>query len=105
MTLALIDVDIPMKDLVTACTVSFVNDKPLMDVHYLEESFGRPQLCLAVLRKSGNIVMFQMDSGLHRDNLEMVLELVKKGCTDIHVLLRQTAHDYSQESLTSLTGN
>ena len=89
------------------CTVTFIDDRPLkvMDISYLEESFGRPQLCLAVLRKSGNIVMFQMDSGLHRDNLEMVLELVKKGCTDIHVLLRQTAHDYSQESLTSLTGN
>ena len=76
-----------------------------MDVNYLQKSFGRPQLCLAVLPKSGNIVMFQMDSKLHSEKLEMVLELAKKGCTDIHILLRQTAHDYSQERLTSLTGN
>ena len=94
-----------MKDYVSACTVSFINDKPLMDINYLEESFGGPQLSLAVLPKSGNIVMFQMDSRLHVDNLEKVLELAKKGCSDIHVLLRQTVHDYSQEFLTSLTGN
>ena len=94
-----------MKDYVSACSVSFINDKPLMDINYLEESFGGPQLSLAVLPKSGNIVMFQMDSRLHVDNLEKVLELAKKGCSDIHVLLRQTVHDYSQESLTSLTGN
>lgn len=94
-----------MKDYVSACTVSFINDKPLMDINYLEESFGGPQLSLAVLPKSGNVVMFQMDSRLHVDNLEKVLELAKKGCSDIHVLLRQTVHDYSQEFLTSLTGN
>ena len=104
-TLALIDAGIPMKDYVSACSVSFINDKPLMDINYLEESFGGPQLSLAVLPKSGNIVMFQMDSRLHVDNLEKVLELAKKGCSDIHVLLRQTVHDYSQECLTSLTGN
>jgi len=104
-TLALIDAGIPMKDYVSACTVSFVNDKPLMDINYLEESFGGPQLSLAVLPKSGNIVMFQMDSRLHVDNLEKVLDLAKKGCTDIHALQRQTVHEFSQECLPSLTGN
>lgn len=86
-----------MKDYVSACTVSFISDKPLMDINYLEESFGGPQLSLAVLPKSSKIVMFQMDSRLHVDNLEKVLDLAKKGCTDIHTLLRQTVHDYSQE--------
>ena len=85
--------------------MSFVNDKPLMDINYLEESFGGPQLSLAVLPKSGNIVMFQMNSRLHADNLEKVLDLAKKGCTDIHVLQRQTVHEFSQECLPSLTGN
>lgn len=104
-TLALIDAGIPMKDYVSACTVSFVNDQPLMDVNYLEESFGGPQLSLAVLPKSGNIVMFQMDSRLHIDNLEKVLELAKKGCSDIHVLLRQTVRDYSKECVATLASN
>lgn len=104
-TLALIDAGIPMKDYVSACAVSFVNDKPLMDINYLEESFGGPKLSLALLPKSGNIVMFQMDSRLHVDNLDKVLDLAKKGCTDIHVLQRQTVHEFSQEYLPSLNGN
>ena len=104
-TLALIDAGIPMKDYVSACTVSFINDKPLMDINYLEESFGGPQLSLAVLPKSGKIVMFQMDSRLHVDNLEKVLDLAKKGCKDIHTLLRQTVHDFSQECVASLTSS
>ena len=43
-TLALIDAGIPMKDYVSASTVSFVNDTPLMDINYLEESSGGPKL-------------------------------------------------------------
>ena len=39
--------------------------------------------------------MFQKDSRLHVDNLEKVLELAKKKCSDVHVLLRQTVRDYS----------
>ena len=92
-----------MKDYVSACTVSYVSDTPLMDINYLEESCGGPQLSLAILPKSEKIVMFQMDSRLHMDNLEKVLNLAKQGCRDIYALLRQTVHEYSKECLSSLS--
>ncbi|EDO26065.1 predicted protein, partial [Nematostella vectensis] len=89
-TLALINAGIPLKDYVSACTVSFVNDTPLMDINYLEESTGGPQLTLAILPKSDKIVLFQMDSRLHMDNMDKVLALAMKGCKDIYVLLHRT---------------
>lgn len=75
-----------MKDYVSVCIVSFVNDKFFMDINYLEESFGGLKLSLVLLLKFGNIVMFQMDFRFYVDNLDKVLDLVKKGCIDIYVL-------------------
>lgn len=37
-TLALIDAGIPMKDIVCACSATFVKDTPLVDVNHMEEN-------------------------------------------------------------------
>ena len=87
-----------MKDYVSATTVSFVNDTPLMDINYLEESSGGPQLSLAILPKSEKVVLFQMDSRLHMDNMEKVLNLAVKGCKDIYTLLKRTIHERAEEA-------
>ncbi|XP_031570086.1 exosome complex component RRP41-like [Actinia tenebrosa] len=102
-TLALIDAGIPMKDYVSASTVSFVNDTPLMDINYLEESSGGPQLSLAILPKSEKVVLFQMDSRLHMDNMEKVLKLAVKGCKDVYTLLRRTIHEKAEEDSQSVS--
>lgn len=101
-TLALIDAGIPLKDYVSACTVSFVSDNPIVDINYLEETSGGPQLSLAILPKSEKIVLFQMDSRLHVDNVEKVLKLAIKGCKDVYTLLRQTIHDNALQSVSSV---
>ena len=51
-------------------SVTFINDRPLMDINYQEESFGGPQLSSTFLQTSENILMFQVYSWLHVDNLE-----------------------------------
>ena len=43
-TLALIDAGIPLRDYVTACTASLVEDKPLVDISSLESTQGGPEL-------------------------------------------------------------
>ena len=82
--------------------MSYVSDNPILDINYMEESSGGPQLSLAILPKSEKIVLFQMDSRLHVDNIEKVLKLAMKGCKDVYTLLRQTVHDYSMQAASSV---
>ena len=101
-TLALIDAGIPMKDYVCACSAGFVSDTPLMDISNLEESIGGPEMIVALLPKSQQIVLFQMNSRLHVDNLEQVLELATKGAKDVYAVLDRVVRDHVSEVCSSI---
>ena len=96
-TLALIDAGIPLRDFVCACSASFVNDKPILDISYVEESSGGAELIVATLPKSEQIVFLEMNSRLHEDNLSSVLDIAVKGCKDIHDVLNQAVRDHVGE--------
>ena len=102
-TLALIDAGIPMRDYVCACSASFVNDTPIVDISYLEESSGGAELIVATLPKSEQIVFLEMNSRLHEDNLSSVLDLAVKGCKDIHDVLDRAVREHISE-VKSFTG-
>lgn len=104
-TLALVDAGIPLRDYVCACTASLVDDRALLDVSSLEGSTGGPELTVAVLPQSGEIVLLEMTRRFHVDHLDKVLAVALEGCQKIyHVLdkevrlrvpvsLRQQNHD------------
>lgn len=96
-TLALIDAGIPLRDYVCACSASFVNDKPIVDISYLEESSGGAELIVATLPKSEQIVFLEMNARLHEDNLSPVLDMAVKGCKDIHSVLDQAVREHVGE--------
>ena len=79
-----------MKDYVSSCIATFTDDTPLVDLNMLEENSNAPTLVLATLPKLDTVVLFQMDSRLHMDNLEKLLEAAKKGCVDVSTILKRT---------------
>jgi len=83
-TLALIDAGIPMKDFVVACAASCIDGIPILDLNYVEDSSGNPDMPVAILAKSHDIVMLQMDSRLPLDTFESVLKLAIEGCLKIY---------------------
>ncbi|KAK6174649.1 hypothetical protein SNE40_017885 [Patella caerulea] len=93
-TLALIDAGIPLKDYVCACSAGFVNDTPIVDISYLEESGGGPELIVTILPKSEQIVFLEQNSRLHEDNLSKVLDVASKGCKDIYAILDRAVRDH-----------
>lgn len=97
-TLALIDAGIPLRDYVTACTASLVNDIPLVDVSSLENSTGGPELTVAALPKSGEIVLLEMSQRFHLDHLEKVMDVALKGCKDIHSILDLVVQKHVKKS-------
>ncbi|KAJ2079878.1 Exosome non-catalytic core component [Coemansia sp. RSA 988] len=84
-TLALIDAGISMDDYVCACTAGFIDEVPVLDLNAVEESsIETPDLTVAILPRNGNIALLQMESRLHSDKLEDVLNLAVEGCKHIH---------------------
>ncbi|KAJ7338274.1 hypothetical protein JRQ81_011029 [Phrynocephalus forsythii] len=102
-TLAVIDAGIPMRDYVCACSAGFVEDTALADLNYVEEAAGGPQLALALLPKSDQIALLEMNARLHEDHLERILEAASKACKDIYLVLDQVVREHLQE-VTALLG-
>ncbi|KAJ2660415.1 Exosome non-catalytic core component [Coemansia sp. RSA 1200] len=101
-TLALVDAGISMVDYVCACTAGFVDDTPVLDLNFVEESsIETPDLTVAILPRNGNIALLQMESKLHSSKLEDVMELAIEGCKHIHRKLDQavlaTANDLAEK--------
>ncbi|KAJ2770598.1 Exosome non-catalytic core component [Coemansia nantahalensis] len=87
-TLALVDAGIAMDDYVCACTAGFVDDSPLLDLNAVEESsIATPALTVAMLPRTGNIALLQMESRLPAAKLEDVMEVAVEGCKHIHAKL------------------
>ncbi|KAJ2128876.1 Exosome non-catalytic core component, partial [Coemansia sp. RSA 921] len=84
-TLALVDAGISMDDYVCACTAGFIDETPVLDLNSVEESsIETPDLTVAVLPRSGDIALLQMESKLHSTKLDSVMELAIEGCKHIH---------------------
>ncbi|KAG8534887.1 hypothetical protein GDO81_030024, partial [Engystomops pustulosus] len=96
-TLAVIDAGIPMRDYVCASSAGFIEDTPLADLSYVEESAGGPQLELALLPKSDQIALLEMNSRLHEDHLERVMDAASKACKDVYAVLDQVVREHLQE--------
>lgn len=86
-----------MKDFVCSCAAGFIDGKPILDLNYVEDSAGGPDLPVAVLPQTGKIVMVQMDSKLPMDMFEKVLELAVAGCRAIYDVLVKEVQLYQQE--------
>ncbi|KAJ8323201.1 Exosome non-catalytic core component [Batrachochytrium dendrobatidis] len=88
--LAMIDAGIPMSDYVIACSAGFSNGSALLDLNYIEESAELPVLTAALLPKSGKLTMLSMESRLHLNHFQDVLNLATEGCNTLAESLNET---------------
>ena len=100
--MALVDAGIPLKGLVCACSAGFINDNAVVDVNHVEESQGGPELIVAVLPKTEQIVLLEMNGRLHEDRLSLVLDSAVKGCKDIFNVLDRSVRDQLTDLAASL---
>jgi exosome complex component RRP41 len=79
-SLALADAGIPMKDLVVAIAVGCIDGQVLADLTYEEEAFDGAvaDIPVAVLPRTGEITLLQMDGEISKEKLKEALELAKK---------------------------
>ena len=81
-SVALAAAGIPMRDMVVGCTAGKVEGQVVLDLSKEEDNFGQADLPMAVLPKSGNIVLLQMDGDLSVEEFDkatsMILEATRK---------------------------
>eukprot|EP01126_Amoeba_proteus_P024177 TRINITY_DN2435_c0_g1_i12.p1 TRINITY_DN2435_c0_g1~~TRINITY_DN2435_c0_g1_i12.p1 ORF type:complete len:150 (+),score=26.97 TRINITY_DN2435_c0_g1_i12:451-900(+) len=92
---------IPMRDFVVACAAGFYDKIPLVDLNFYEDSSGSPDMPVAILPKSGKITMLQMDSKLHVDTFQSVVECAVDGCQRIYEILLSVVRARTQELINS----
>ncbi|RIB05791.1 ribosomal protein S5 domain 2-type protein [Gigaspora rosea] len=96
-TLALIDAGIPMQEYVCACSAGCHENHTLLDLNNAEEMADTPELTVALLPMSGKLTLLQMDSRLHVDKLEPVMNLAALGCKEIYQTLDETVREYVKD--------
>ncbi|RLN00463.1 hypothetical protein C2845_PM06G01890 [Panicum miliaceum] len=88
-TLALADAGIPMRDIVTSCSAGYLCSNPLLDLNYLEDSAGGPDVTVGILAKKDKVTILQMDAKLPMDTFEDVMGLSIEGCKAIATYIRE----------------
>lgn len=88
-SVALADAGIPMKDLVTACAFGKANGVVLLDLNKDEDFDGEADLPIAMIPRTSDIVLLQMDGHLTEEEFDRGMELVTKGIQEIYRVQRE----------------
>ncbi len=85
-SMALADAGLIMKDLVAAVAIGRIEDQIVVDVDKNEEDYegGMADIPVAMLPRTGEISLLQMDGELNKELLVKGLEAAKKACKEIY---------------------
>jgi exosome complex component RRP41 len=82
-SLALADAGVPMKNLVTSCSVGKLDGEIILDVAGLEDNYGDVDMAVAMIGNEDKVVLLQMDGIITKEELNKMLEYARKGCAEI----------------------
>ncbi len=74
-SVALADAGIPMRDLVTACASGKIGGRVVLDLNKDEDNFGDADCPMAIVPRTGEIVLLQMDGHLSLDEFDEAMSL------------------------------
>jgi exosome complex component RRP41 len=85
-SVALADAGIPMKDLVPAVAVGKVNDQVVLDLNKEEDNFGQADVPIAMIPRTGEVLLLQMDGHMTYAEFNHALEMGTKACAEVYEL-------------------
>lgn len=88
-SVALADAGIPMRDIVPACAAGKVQGYIVVDLMKEEDNFGEADLPVAILPKTNEILLMQMDGHFTQEEFEEAFALATDACRKIHELQKQ----------------
>lgn len=88
-SMALADAGIPLRDAVASCAVGCLQSTALLDLNYMEDSGGGPDISVAVHPNMDRLVLLQMDGKLPAEVFEECVALAVEGCKAVASVMRQ----------------
>lgn len=85
-SVALADAGIPMKDLVPSVASGKIGGKLVLDLGKAEDNFGEADVPFAMVPRTGEVVLLQMDGHLTIEEFETILEMNRKAAMEIYEL-------------------
>ncbi|MCD7782243.1 MAG: exosome complex exonuclease Rrp41 [Methanosphaera sp.] len=89
-SLALADAEIPMRDLISACAVGKVDGEIVLDLSEAEDQKGEADMPVAMMPRTNEITLIQMDGHLTQNEFVEALDLAYSGCNYINKLQKET---------------
>lgn len=88
-SVALADAGVPIRDLVPACASGKVENVVVCDLDKEEDNCGQADVPMAILPRTGEILLLQMDGHLTYDELMKAIEYNYRACRVINELQRE----------------
>jgi len=85
-SVALADAGIPMRDIIPSIAVGKADGKVLLDLNKEEDNFGQADVPLAIIPKTNEIVLLQMDGNMTRKEFDTAIEMGVAACHEIYEL-------------------
>ncbi len=83
-SVALADAGIPMKDLVPAVAVGKADGQIVLDLNKEEDNYGQADLPVAIIPRTGEVLLMQMDGHMTYDEFNQALEMGRSACDRIY---------------------
>ncbi len=92
-SLALADAGIPMKDLVVGCTAGKVDNEIVLDLCKEEDNYGECDLPVAIVPRTKEIVLLQMDGNLTKEEFDKALNLSIEGAMKVYEIGKKALYE------------
>jgi len=85
-SVALADAGIPMRDIIPSIAVGKADGKVLLDLNKEEDNFGQADVPIAIIPKTNEIVLLQMDGNMTREEFDTAISMAVPACHEIYEL-------------------
>jgi exosome complex component RRP41 len=92
-SLALASAGIPMKDLVTACSVGKIEDTLILDLSGTEDNNSECDMAFAMMPSKGKITLLQMDGVMKKEEIKKLMEMAKEACMKIYEMQKNAIRE------------
>jgi exosome complex component RRP41 len=95
-SLALADAGIPMIDLVPSCAAGKIDGEVVVDLMKEEDNFGECDLPMAIVPRTGDVVLLQQDGKLTGEEFKKAFDMAFEGCQKVYEIQKQALMEVSK---------
>ncbi len=103
-SVALADAGIPMRDLVCGVSVGKVAGELLVDLDKYEDNLGGSDIPMIFAPRNGELLLYQMDGLLSKDEIDRAVEMSLKACKKIRELQENALKEKYKEVFEKIKG-